>query len=112
MNDVTLDGIIEWMKVQVENKNPIAASTWLDAAAKLNLLLLDLDDLLVDAEMEVNKLTHEFLLVPGATVASSKTAVRSSDAYGKLLKLKAKKERVTEFIRLAKKRTELQAWDV
>ena len=73
---VTLDSILSWLQENVEKQNPISKQTWLDAAAKMNILVSDLDD-------EVSELKF------------------------KLDRAESKRRRVTEAIRISKKRVDL-----
>src|ERR1700691_5520576 len=43
-NVVTTETILDWLKEQVEQKNPVAPSVWLDSAQKLVVLLGDESD--------------------------------------------------------------------
>lgn len=56
---VSIDSIIAWMKKSVEEKQPIAPSTWLDAAAKLNVLMGDLDDEIMQAKFAYETLQRK-----------------------------------------------------
>jgi hypothetical protein len=106
----TLDSIVEELKERVLKGEPIAPSQYLDAAVNLNLLSLDLDDELVTAEMQVNQLRNKEI-ESGKTAAAAKIRVEATEEYKNLLTLTAKRERITELVRLAKKRVDLSRWD-
>jgi len=107
---ITLDGIIAELRQKVEKGEPIAPSQYLDYAANINLLVLDLDEDLVKAECAVNEMTSKMVL-QGQNVSAAKVHVKASVSYAKYLTLKAKRERVGELVRIAKKRVELSRWD-
>lgn len=102
---VSLDVVLSWFKEAVENKQPIPPSAFLDAATKLTVLLEDLDDELVTAEMEVNRAVRDFML-EDESAASAKIMAKGLPCYEQLLRLQAKRERVQAFCQLAKKRVE------
>lgn len=107
---VTLDTILNWFEKSVEEKTPVPPSVWLDGASKLNALLGNLDDDLAGLEMDYRAVKVCFL-EEGKSAAESEARAKASEAYRAYLKTKAKRERVIEFIRLAKKRTEVPGWD-
>lgn len=104
---VTVDSIIGTMQEWVENKSPIDPATWVDAAAKLNVLLgAESDELfLLQQQVAQNKL--EFLNELAATtgkknVSEAQLKVETSDQYRQMKSQEAKIKRVEEFIRIAK----------
>ena len=98
---VTTDTILEWLKEQVESKQPISPHTFLDAAMKLNLLLQDESSKLYVAEQECAKMRAE-LVEGGKTSASAKIVVEASNEYRFAREQKAKIERIIEMVRLSK----------
>lgn len=98
---VTIDIILEWLKEQIEQKQPIDAGTWLDSAQKMNLLLQDESSKLYAIEQECAKIKAE-LITNGATVSSAKITIEASNEYRGAREQKAKIERVIEAIRLTK----------
>lgn len=107
---MTIDTIIDGLKKRIEGNQPISPGEWLDKASELNVLLMNLEDELIKAEMAVN-ISMATLMTGGATAAHAKTMTKGMDEYRTYLTLKAKKEHVIEFVRLAKKRVELAHWD-
>jgi len=107
---MTIDSIIEDLKKRIDGGMPISPGEWLDSASCLNVLLMNLEDELIEAEMKVNS-GMAGKMEEGATAAHAKTIIKGTDEYKTYLKLKAKKEHVIEFVRLAKKRVELARWD-
>lgn len=113
MNDqkkVTIDTILDWFTDSVEKAIPISPTLWLDGATKLNALLGNMDDSLIEAEMSYRRLRSGFI-EDGKTAAEAETRSKASDAYRDYLKLKAKRDRCSEFIMLAKKRAGVQSWE-
>jgi len=107
---MSIDSIIEDLRSRIESNQPISPGEWLDRASELNVLLMNLEDELISSEMAVN-VSMATLMTGGATAAHAKTMTKGMDEYRKFLILKAKKEHVIEFVRLAKKRVELAHWD-
>ncbi len=110
-NLVTIELIEEWFRKMIEARDPISPATWLDGAQKMNVLMQGLDEELIEADMGVNKEIAHMIEVDGQSAAGARLLVKGKDVYHRYLSLKAKKERVVEFIRIAKKRVELQQWD-
>jgi len=108
--DVTLDGILDWFYRETCARTPISTSQWLDAALKMTVLVQDLDNELIEAE--INYRTYKASLIDkGQTAAGSDAFTKASPFYSKYLKLKAKRERIAEFIMVAKKRAQLEHFD-
>lgn len=111
MTEATIDSILDWFEEQVINRNPLSPARYMDGAQKINVLKQDLDEEIVDLQMQVNK-TIEAHLDEGMTSSFAKAKAQATDVYGDLLRLKAKKERAEEFIRLAKVQARLQYEDM
>lgn len=101
MEKVTVDSIIEYLEKQIENKNPVSPSVWIDAANKLNVLRGDEDDKLANLQ-QVVALKKARFIQDGKSVAQAKAFVECHDEFKNLLKQKAKCERIAEFIRIQK----------
>jgi len=103
----TVDTILNWFRDAVENKRPLRAIDWNDAALKLNILVEDIDDMIATLD---GKMADEEMRLLGEdnTAAKSKKMSRQVVDYAQYLKFKAKRVRVEEFIRLAKKRGDLE----
>lgn len=98
---VTVDSIIAWFTEQVEQKNPIDPSTWVDGAQKLNVLIQGEQEKLFDMEQDVAKLRN-LLLDSDESVAHAKSRIEATEEYKNARKQKAKVDRVIEMIRIAK----------
>lgn len=105
----TIDTILDYVEDKVAHHIPFSPSAFLDLAHRMTALMGNLDDSLIDARMKVNK--QMMALVETGSVAKAKVIVEASDEFREYLKLEAKRERAAEFIRLAKKRVELQSFD-
>lgn len=106
---MTIDSILQDMDRKIKENIPILPGEWLDHAAHLNVLLLELDDSLVRAEAHMaHSMANQ--IKEGATASAAKIAVQGAPEYESYLLLKARKERVVEFIRISKKRVELSRW--
>jgi site-specific DNA-adenine methylase len=110
MDGQTLDDILAKLKEMAETKQPVDMTLYLDAAAKMLILLQDLDEELVDAQMTVANAKAQ-LITDGKSVSASQVIIEATPHYRTLLTLKAKRERIGEFIRVCKKRTEINNWE-
>lgn len=103
---VTTDSIINYLQGKVENKEPLHASVWLDAAQKLNILIGDEHDLLFDLQQKVALLKVDYYenVKEGEkpNVSKAKMYIETTDEYKALHKQKAKIAAIEEFIRIAK----------
>jgi len=103
MSKVTIDGILKWFKDSIEDKRPISQEQWLDSAAKLVILAEEVDDELSELEgFMVEKEGEE--IGYGEPAAKARIMGKGAIDYGRYLKLKAKRKRIDEHIRIAKKR--------
>lgn len=107
---VTIDGILDWFQDAVERKMPVSSAIYLDGCQKLVALLGNFDDSLIEAELAYRRLRSGFI-EDGKSAAESEARAKASDAYRDYLKLKAKRDRITEFILLGKARLKLPVWD-
>lgn len=96
------------MRDWVENRKPIPPSTWLDAAASLNVLRSDLDDELYTLEHNLAVDKASIMVDPDVTAAKANIFIEAREEYMKAKKLRAKIKQVEEFIRIAKKQSTLK----
>ena len=102
-----LDATIAWFRERAEGGIPTSAAEFLDGAAKLAVLLQDLDEELVLAEMAVNRAVNGFMGA-GNSAAAAKAQAKALPEYEVLLRLQAKRERISAFIQIAKRRSEIR----
>lgn len=98
---ITIDTITNWLLKQVQEKNPIHASTWLDAAQKINVLLQNEQEKLFEIEQEIAQ-ARNILLESDDSIARAKSKIEEMDIYTLARKQKAKIERAIELIRISK----------
>jgi len=98
---VTIDTIINFIKENVENKQPLSPAVYVDAAAKLNVLLSDEHALLHKLQGEVARERVKFIEID-MTATEAKMRVEAMPMYEQMLNQKAKIERIVEFIRISK----------
>lgn len=103
---VNCDTIIDWIKSQVESKNPIDPNLWMDACSKLIVLVGDETDKLFDLQQEVSHL-KTIRIENKESVSQAKVYVEATDAFKNMQKQKAKIERIFEMIRISKIRARL-----
>lgn len=98
---VSCDVILSWLKEQVKNKVPVAPSLYLDAATKLNVLISDETDRLIEVEHDVAELRAAHIR-QGHTVAAAKVYVEATPEYMDMQVRRAKIKQIEEAIRLSK----------
>lgn len=108
MEPITTDTIITHLKSMVEQKIPVAPSMWVDAAMKLNILIGDEHDKLLDLEQQVARMKVAYL-TDGDTVAKAKAKVEAEDIYKESRKQKAYIDQINEHIRIAKVQSRLKS---
>lgn len=101
MEKITCDTIINWLQKQVETKQPISPSVWVDSAEKLNILLSDEESKHFELAQKVAQM-RVALLEEGKNVSEVKVRIEATDEYREMNKQKAKINRIIEHIRLAK----------
>ncbi len=103
-NLVTVDKILGAFNEWITNKHIIDPHLWLDAAAKINVLLEDEQNKLFEIQ-QILAVQRKILVEQGATVAKAKVVIEATDEYKQLCKQKAKIDRAIEFGRLAKQQS-------
>jgi len=96
------------MKKCTEDKIPVAPSTWIDAAQKLNIFIGDENDTLYQLEHTVANMKFNILKDPDMTVAKSKAIVEASEDYKQYRIQQARVKQIQEFIRIAKKQATIR----
>jgi urocanate hydratase len=109
-NPNTIDSILRWLHDKTEKGEPISPSVYLEKASNLNTLLEELDEDWVKAKMNCSMILATYVST-GNSVASARVLMEASEERMALLRLEAKRERVKEHIRIAKKRSELKNWE-
>lgn len=104
----TVDDILSVLNDWAANKMPIDPHAYIEAAMKLQALVGNESDLLYEIEQKVANM-RVALLEEGKSAVETKMRVEASDEYKTARKQKAKIDRVTETIRLAKLRSRLAA---
>jgi hypothetical protein len=97
----TADKIMTWLKEQVETRADMAPRIWLIAAARLNAVLIDLQQERIMAEMKVAELVAE-RITAGETSTKAHAMVRATPFYSAAKYLKAKEDRAEKMIQIAK----------
>ena len=105
---VNIEQILNYFKHVVKNKLPLSPAQWLSGAQRLNVLLDDFDqETVIPAQMgfarEVETGIHA-----GKSVAESRARALASPANEAKIRAEARKERIEEAVRIAKKRTEMR----
>lgn len=99
---VTVDTILGKLQEWIEDKHPIGPKTWLDAAAKLTVLIGDTQEELFLLEQKVAQKKLEFI-ESGDSVAKAKVKVEGLDEFVQINRMRAKIDRVTELVRISKR---------
>lgn len=108
MPKVTSDVILNWLKERVEKKEIISRDEWLDVAFKLNLLRIDEAGLYNSMRQEVAKKKLEIMRGQDKkNVAAAEIEIETTDEYRKLRDQEDKIYSIDEFIRIAKKNSDI-----
>lgn len=105
--DTTTDSIIDYLTRAVAERTPISPSTWVDAAAKLNVLAGEDTDRLYDLQQKISLIEVGYI-DSGMTSAAAKTRARATDTYREMKQLEGKIHRIEELIRIAKLQARLR----
>ena len=104
---MTVDDIINEMNRRVVKNEVVTPASWLDSAQRLNILA----DMEVDREiagMEACMVNAKVVLIKaGESAAKAEILCTENIDYQRYRELKARRETITEYIRLAKKRASL-----
>ncbi len=98
---ISCDTILEWMRQQAESKSPIDPMRWLEAAEKMNSMMGEETDKLIDIDHKLAEVRYEHL-TNGDSAAKARMAVEAHPFYPERQRQKAKIDRIIEAIRLAK----------
>ena len=101
MPKITVDTILESLQLWVEDRQPIAPHVWIDASAKLTVLVGDIQEDLFLLNQKISQKKLEYI-EQGDSVAKAKVRIESSDEYLQSQKLIAKIDRITELVRISK----------
>ena len=108
---VTLNSIWGYFEKAIEDKQVLSPGVWLDGATKLNVLLLDQQDKVTEME-NLLAIMVEKEQNNGASYTRAKNIVMTKREWVETEKLKNKVKRVEELIRILKKRSESNYWDI
>ena len=100
----TIDSIMTSIENKVINNEPVSPAYWCEAAIRINALLGDLDNQIANYEAALAHMEGIFIEQDQPAAKAKILAKHNLDKYEDYLKAKAKRERVSEFIMLAKKR--------
>jgi len=103
----TIDSIIQELQRRVLNNEPISPASWVNAALMINILAERLDNEMAEFEAMLMEAEAE-LVSKDVPVSKAKILARKSVDYRVYLKLKAKINRIQEYIMLAKRRAIIQ----
>jgi hypothetical protein len=105
---VSTDTILNFLHKSVEEKMQLNPEAWIDAAHKLIILLGDEQDKLFELQQEVAKLKLTWLdSQDKRNVSEARIRVEGTDEYKNYKKQEAKCKRIEEFVRVAKKRSDI-----
>lgn len=107
---ITLDSIIAFLREAIQDRRQLPPDTWLDAAAKINILLSDYIDALAEKEMEVAQARVKWIEM-GTSNAEAESRVKASTLYRDLQIMKGRLEQYQEMSRLARERSRLKAFE-
>lgn len=99
----TCETLMVILENKVINNEPISPAYWIEMALRINALKGEIDNEIAILESQMVNIEAE-LVKTDMSSSKAKTLAKSQIDYKKLLELKAKNSRVTEFILLSKKR--------
>ena len=100
-NLVTVKTIISFLRENIEKKIPMSPALYVEAAAKLNVLLADEHEKLFDLQQKIAQMKSE-IIQRGETSSKAVILVEASDEYRECQSQKAFISRIVEFIRISK----------
>lgn len=99
----TIDTILNDLKSNVEKREVVHPSWWVESAEMLNLLLADDQDKLFGLQQEIAKERYEILKSQTKrNVSEANLIVETTDKFREMRTLEAKIRRVQEQIKIAK----------
>lgn len=110
MNDDlrTCDSILEWLRAQTENKNPISPHLYLEAVTALSILSSDENDNLIELEHQLAQFRADEITA-GKTAAATRIIVEASPIFKEARKQRSKMKLIEEQIRLGKLRARIKS---
>jgi hypothetical protein len=103
---MTIKEIMEEMEGRVIKNIPISAGSWVESALRINALVSDLDNKIAGYEAQILDIEAEFIK-QDIPASKARILARNKIDYKDYLIKRAEREKITEFIRLAKKRAEI-----
>jgi len=97
--------LLEEMERRVEENQPVSPAQWVEAGIRINMLVGDMDNQIAEFDAAITKLEAEYIK-QDYPQAKAKILARNDIDYGAYLNLKATRDRISQFIMLAKKRAE------
>ena len=104
---MNINGIISELQTRVLKGDAISPASWVEAALRVNILGEDMDNELARMENMMLEIEAQYVKTDMSS-AKAKTLAKSEIDYEEYLQLKAKKLRIDEFIKLAKKRSTIE----
>src|SRR3990167_8400392 len=93
---INADLILEWMKEQVEQKTQLSPSLYVDASAKLAVLIGDENNKLFILDHKLNQEKYKFMMTNETSVAKAELYMKTLDEYLEFRNQKAKIEQILE----------------
>lgn len=98
---LTVDEILAWLRSNIESRNPISPHVWIEAAARLNILMGDEVSRMYYLKQKVNQMRAE-KISGGDNVTKAKALIEATDDYRDSKILEGKLSVIEESIRIAK----------
>lgn len=102
---------MEIFEKDVADNKPISPAKWCEGALRVNALAGDLDNQVAHIEAEMNNIEAEYIKTDMPS-SKAKTLAKAQVDYEKYLQLKSKLNRVKEFLSLARKRSQINEYNV
>ena len=104
MKKVTTKRILKKMQEWASERKALSPGAWIDACARMNVLLANDADELVEKQFEVAKMKNLLLGNKDTKVNRATASIEATPQYMEAKKLEAHIKRCEEAIRIAKKR--------
>ena len=103
----TIDSIMEEMQGRVINNDDISPASWVESALRINSLVDEVDFQIAKYEAQLINIEAE-MIKKDIPASKARILARNEIEYETFLRLKAKRNKISEYIMLAKKRSAIQ----
>ena len=99
---MTIEKLMANLEEKVRNNQPISPAYWVETALRINQLRGNLDNKIANMKAMQARMKGEYIKA-GEPVSKADALTKADETYEEYLKLEALADRITEWIRLAKR---------